>query len=135
MSKNGENATGPFDEFLGRQASDSETFSVSYERPSRVWFQKSDGETISVAYVRMTLMHYDGRDIVLSVGEHVIRIEGERLMSLYEALHDERVTKVRERGQDSLAEFGVGPTDGASGGEAAAVVQQILWDQQLLVEG
>ena len=136
MNENGDSKFGSqvFEKFLGTRGSCSKAYETSESHPPRVSFERHDGESISVAYGRLSLVRHYKRDIYISLGkEHSVHIEGDRLRSLYDALHQEQVVRIVEHPPSPEDDFA--DVSSTSDGPSVTVVRKISWPDALSMEG
>ncbi|QEG36160.1 hypothetical protein [Bythopirellula goksoeyrii] len=119
-----------FERFLGSEKQTTGAYETSDSRNLRISFEKRDGQSLSVAYGRLSLVRHYKHAIYVSLGEHAIRIQGDRLRPLYEALHQEQVVRVIEQPTTAGEDF-IDPDQVA----ATTLVRKINWPDELCMEG
>lgn len=126
-SKNGNRV---FERFLGSEKQANQAYETSDSRPLRISFEKQDGQSLSAAYGRVSLVRHFKRDIYISLGKHAIRIQGDRLRPLYDALHQEQVIRVVEQPTSPSDDFAEADEEAST-----TVVRKINWPDELCMEG
>lgn len=135
MSASGKNKSGSqvFEKVLGKAGQSNDSYVISESRPPRLGFERADGSSLSVAYGRVTLVRHYKRDIYISLGKHFIHIEGDRLRPLYDVLHQEQVTHIKEQPAAPEDDFVEEPK--VHGASETTIVRKITWTSELEMQG
>lgn len=135
MNANTKNKSGSkvFEKVLGKGGPSNDSYEVSDLRPPRISFERADGSSLAVAYGRITLVRHYKKDIYISLGKHFIHVEGEGLRTLYDALHQEQVVRIKELPPTPTDDFLDTEFDGRMAAETN--VSKITWTSELEMQG